>query len=608
MGVVYRALDTVLQRYVAVKVMTSGIARDPDLRERFLREARAAGSLQHPNIITIYDFGEVGDELFIAMEYIEGADLTQVIERRDPLPLHAKLDIILDVLNGLAYAHRRGIIHRDIKPANIRVSADGRAHIMDFGIARLSESSMTRSGMLVGTPDYMSPEQVAGSELTPASDIFAVGTVMYELLTNTKPFKAETLHSVMYKIMSEQPPPLSEVSPEAPPALQNVLSRALAKNLQDRYPSAEPMIEDLMQFRLALSGGSLATITVRRTPLRTMKPAESLLSSTRRPSPGMLAGAGIAGSVLIASLLWLGSRGDRDPATTAEGDPATMLSVAGPAQPPAGPAAPPVDTAATMTAPPAAPIAATPAAPAARAGTEPRRDRGERSRLDSMVTTMRVAAIAARSRARDAGASASDLARGERLLTSGDGAKDAGDPANALTRYSNASSEYAAVEARVRAARTAAPAVTAPPVTASSTAPAVSPPAVATEPRSAERQQPPAAAPPVVAPRDPRPDLEALVGAFAKALESLSISELRRAYPGMTSAQQSGWEQFFSSVTALDAELSVTNIDVTDAAAELRITGAYTYTGRNGKRDSQPVSFTATARREGSSWRLMSIR
>lgn len=589
MGVVYRAMDTVLQRFVAVKLMTTGIARDPDLRERFLREARAAGSLQHPNIVTIYDFGEVGDQLFIAMQYIEGADLTEIIQRQDPLPLHAKIDIVIDVLNGLAYAHRRGVIHRDIKPANIRISSEGRAHIMDFGIARLSESSMTRSGVLIGTPDYMSPEQVTGDELTPASDIFAVGTVLYELLTNTKPFKAETLHSVMYRIVSENPRAMNEIIPGLPAALQNVVSKALAKKPARRYPSAEPMIEELTQFRLALSGGAGATIAVRRTPLRTPTVHEPWMPDTsKRISAPLLAAAGVAAAVLVALFVWRGTRqGDH----AAVIPPSTVpVSVA--------PSSTVVASAAKMSQPqlPAPAGGRTAATPPAAVETE----RAERARIDTLAATMRASAIGARDAARDAGATSAELATGEKLLRNGDVSARGGRATEAMTRFAGASaawSEAARVaRARVADTRTPAAAVQMPPVTPTPAPSAVSVPA-------AEKQPPP-----VPEPTDPRAELEGLIAAFGKALESMSIAQLRRAYPGMTATQQSGWEQFFGSVKGLRAELSVVQADVNAATAELRVTGTYTYEGKNGKQDRQPVSFVATARREGSGWRLAAMR
>src|SRR5689334_18441324 len=162
MGVVYRAIDPLINRRVAIKVMADAVAQDAGLRSRFLREAQAAGSLQHPNVVTVYDFGEVNDHLYIAMEFVAGEDLEALLARRAPLTLPAKLDIAIDVLTGLAYAHRHGIVHRDVKPANIRIGEDGRAKIMDFGVARLEQSNVTQTGMMVGTPSYMAPEQVTG--------------------------------------------------------------------------------------------------------------------------------------------------------------------------------------------------------------------------------------------------------------------------------------------------------------------------------------------------------------------------------------------------------------------------------------------------------------
>src|SRR5215210_3206120 len=235
MGVVYRAQDSVLERTVAIKVMNESIARQEDLRKRFLHEAQAAGSLQHPNVVCIYDLGEVDGHLFIAMEFVQGVDLERLIELGEPLSLQARLDIIIDVLTGLAYAHKRGIVHRDIKPANIRVADDGRAKIMDFGVAHLASSSITRTGLVVGTPSYMAPEQVMGGKALPETDIFAVGAVLYQLLTGDKPFEAPTLQSLFYKIVTDMPKPIVETMPGLPPALDRITRKALAKDPAARY-------------------------------------------------------------------------------------------------------------------------------------------------------------------------------------------------------------------------------------------------------------------------------------------------------------------------------------------------------------------------------------
>src|SRR5437588_2958384 len=236
--------------------MNESIARQEDLRKRFLHEAQAAGSLQHPNVVCIYDLGEVDGHLFIAMEFVHGVDLERLIEVGEPLSLQARLDIIIDVLTGLAFAHKRGIVHRDIKPANIRIGEDGRAKIMDFGVAHLASSSMTSTGSFLGTPSYMAPEQITEGQTTPGTDIFAVGGVLYQLLTQFKPFEGPTLQNLFFKIITEKPKRVSDLMPGLPPALDRIVERAMAKEPGERYVSALDMANDLSAVRAKLSGPS----------------------------------------------------------------------------------------------------------------------------------------------------------------------------------------------------------------------------------------------------------------------------------------------------------------------------------------------------------------
>src|SRR3954467_14051347 len=254
MGVVYRATDSVLDRTVAIKVMNESIARKEDLRKRFLHEAQAAASLQHPNVVSIYDMGEGEGHMFIAMEFVDGVDLEKLLETNQPLSLQAKLDIIIDVLTGLTFAHKRGIVHRDIKPANIRVTEDGRAKIMDFGVAHLASSSMTRTGSFLGTPSFMAPEQITEGKTPPATDIFAVGGVLFQLLTLMKPFDGPTLQNLFFKIITEKQKRVSEVMPGLPPALDRIVEKAMAKEPADRYASALEMANELSAVRAKLSG------------------------------------------------------------------------------------------------------------------------------------------------------------------------------------------------------------------------------------------------------------------------------------------------------------------------------------------------------------------
>jgi serine/threonine protein kinase len=247
MGTVYKAWDTGLNRMVALKTMASSISHDPELKIRFYREAQSAAHLQHPNIITIFDFGEVNQRVFISMELVEGSSLKQVIEASPPLD--QKLHLMAQVLRGLGFAHKNGVVHRDVKPGNILVTRDGVVKILDFGVAHLASSDLTRTGSALGTPEYMSPETVEGRKIDRRSDIFSCGIVFYELLTQVKPFYDDSLTAVMEKVLSTQLAPVSSLVPGIPPTLDLVVSRMLQKNPDDRYQDAEAAIEDLRELQ-----------------------------------------------------------------------------------------------------------------------------------------------------------------------------------------------------------------------------------------------------------------------------------------------------------------------------------------------------------------------
>jgi Protein kinase domain len=245
MGIVYRGLDEALERAVAVKTLTVEGTLDADSRKRFEVEARAAAKLQHPNIVTVFELGEERGIPFIAMELLPGMDLEALMRSGEALVLAEKLDVMVQVCRGLAYAHEHGIVHRDIKPSNIRLLDDGGVKIMDFGIAKLAGTNLTRSGMMVGTVHYMSPEQVQGQPLDGRSDVFSLGVILYELLAGRRPFPGETVTDVLMKIVHHRSPPLpSEVAGVAP-RLQEVLDRALAKSVDERCPSASALAADL---------------------------------------------------------------------------------------------------------------------------------------------------------------------------------------------------------------------------------------------------------------------------------------------------------------------------------------------------------------------------
>jgi serine/threonine protein kinase len=246
MGMVYLAHDTVLERDVALKVMVAQIADDPELKTRFEREARAVAKMTHPNVVTVFDLGNHDDgSPFIAMELLKGQDLQKAIRQPPPMTLERKVTIIVQVLAGLAHAHQAGIVHRDIKPANIFINQDGTVKIMDFGVARLTSASMTGTGNIVGTADYMSPEQVKGSRVDGRSDVFSVGCMLYELMTGRRPFHSENLMAIFYKITHEQPNfDLVPAGPEYD-ALLPILQKALDKDLEKRYPTAYDFAMDL---------------------------------------------------------------------------------------------------------------------------------------------------------------------------------------------------------------------------------------------------------------------------------------------------------------------------------------------------------------------------
>jgi serine/threonine-protein kinase len=248
MGVVYRATDPVLGRTVAIKTINLSI--DPDERAeyeaRFNQEAKAAGSLNHPAIVTIYDLGRTENLAYMAMEFIDGRELKDLIGNGQPLPAAQAISIAAQVAEGIAYAHQRGVVHRDIKPANIMVLANGMAKLTDFGIARIQRSDVkTRTGVLLGSPKYMAPEQVLGQAIDHRADIFALGIVLYEALTGKPPFSGNSLEALMYQTTTVNPPPPSRIDPALPEMLDLIVARALEKKPEDRYQDASELAADL---------------------------------------------------------------------------------------------------------------------------------------------------------------------------------------------------------------------------------------------------------------------------------------------------------------------------------------------------------------------------
>ncbi|HEU4719920.1 MAG TPA: serine/threonine-protein kinase [Gemmatimonadaceae bacterium] len=576
MGVVYKAVDSVLDRTVAVKVMNESIARQDELRQRFLREAQAAASLQHPNVVSIYDLGEVGGHLYIAMEFVQGADLETLMQTGEPLSLQEKLDIIIDVLAGLTFAHKRGIVHRDIKPANIRIAEDGRAKLMDFGVAHLASSNLTSTGASLGTPVYMSPEQITGGKATASTDVFAVGAVLYELLTGLKPFDAETLQGLFYKILTEKPRPVRDLMPGLPSALDHIVEKAMAKEAPQRYQSALDMANDLSGVRAMLSGpGYPSSVSLSATVEHAIRKSKQA-ARVRLIRRELIAG-GVLAAMVIAAVVWAQlSRSGSSGAAVARGTPA------------AAPAAT-ESAAGASNGPETPPAASTPAATMAR--------------IDSVVE--RPAPAAPTTTARPA-PKPERPAPTERVART---------PSAASTRTANARSAP-----RQSAIGTARPPVTPPPTTvasappATTTQPSISQPTVQqgiAAPRPVPVAPAPAQQPPetTVAPTAPTAaDVAPVIEAYARAIESRDLSAIRRVYPGLTSDQQRGFEQFFQSARKLNVSFRVASVDGTPSTAEVHVTGRYDYESSSGKAERQGVSFAATLRREGAGWRMVGLR
>jgi beta-lactam-binding protein with PASTA domain/predicted Ser/Thr protein kinase len=245
MANVYLAEDQELGRRVAIKMLDDRHSQDEQFVERFRREAKNVAGLSHPNIVSIYDRGEAEGTYYIAMEYLEGRTLKELLVRRGPTPLAVAIDYARQILAAVGFAHRNGIVHRDIKPHNVVVAPDGRLKVTDFGIARSGTSQMTETGSIIGTAQYLSPEQAKGAPVTPASDIYSVGIVLYEMLTGLVPFTGDTPLEIAMKHLSAIPEPPSEHRAEVPHDLDSIVLRALAKDPADRYQSAEEMDADL---------------------------------------------------------------------------------------------------------------------------------------------------------------------------------------------------------------------------------------------------------------------------------------------------------------------------------------------------------------------------
>ena len=309
MGIVYEAIDPVIQRKVALKTIRfdrfSSGEELAELQTRFLHEAQAAGGLSHPNIVTIYDVGIDQDATFLAMEFIEGSSLEHLISTKRKWPIETVVAMVSKIGEALEYAHEKGIIHRDVKPANILVDHAGRPRIVDFGIARLASSTMTRTSMTLGTPSYMAPEQIAGQKVDKRADIFSLGVILYEMLTYQKPFTGSDVTTIIFKIMQQDPPLPRAIEREIPRGLEYVIMKSLSKSLENRYQSCREFNADLADYKKyenwetpkTAEGGAAAVIA--SPPAGTIPAVSTAASSPPERASGDAAGKELTDTVTI---------------------------------------------------------------------------------------------------------------------------------------------------------------------------------------------------------------------------------------------------------------------------------------------------------------------
>src|SRR5689334_16650100 len=261
MASVYRAHDRLLERDVALKVLHQQFTADDDYVERFRREARSVAQLTHPNIVTVIDRGEQDGRQFIVFEYVDGENLKELVEREGPLPVHEVIELGLQVARGLSFAHENGLVHRDVKPQNVLLDGDGRAKVTDFGIARsLDVDGMTITGTIMGSSNYIAPEQARGQPVDDQTDVYSLGCVLFELLTGDVPFDGDNFVSVAMRHVNDPVPSVADRRPDVPPRLDWAIQRAMAKNHEERFGSMAEFAAELEASYAELDGQEGATM------------------------------------------------------------------------------------------------------------------------------------------------------------------------------------------------------------------------------------------------------------------------------------------------------------------------------------------------------------
>ena len=585
MGRVYLAEHVKMERRCAIKVMSPELVSDADAISRFNREATNASRIQHPNVATVYDFGESADGLvFLAMEFVPGEALSRICDREHALPAARAANIARQVADGLDAAHDLGIIHRDLKPDNIMIAQakDGRdiVKIVDFGIAKGTQQgaagreALTRTGVVVGTLQYMSPEQLGGDPIDGRSDLYALGCMLYEMLTGESAFAGSTIEARLQRRLTGEPLHPRGVNPSVPVWLDALVAKALAREPGARFQTAADLRD-----ALALGAGGAPSPS----------PSASPSPRARRLwfSAGALAGA--------ATLVVLGMTWHRNETEQADASHPQVSVPSAPAPDSASVRAPAAVAPATAdSSPPSASPRRQPAAARSSADVTPT------SQLDLMQVQR--AALAARQTAIDSGAAESSVRRGDRLM-------QAADSAIARRRFDLAMRAMLDARSTWRAASDSAAAVR---LTEHAAVPSGS---AAGPPPTPPSSPPPAGSPAhtiAAAPVDPTPGIQAAIATYARALASRDIAQLRAAYPALTADEARRWQEIFDATNSITASLSLAGPPHVSASgsADVDVTATFDFDykrGADGERHPT-VTYHAVLVRDGQQWKLASIK
>jgi serine/threonine-protein kinase len=570
MGVVYRAFDTTLERTVALKLLLPAETLDADLKARLFREARSAGNLKHRNVVTIYDLGEHEGRPYLAMELLDGEDLQRRLSRPEKMSLQHKIELSIEICDGLAHAHAHGVVHRDIKPANIFITEEGAAKLLDFGLARLVTSQLTRSNMLMGTLNYMAPEQVRGERADHRSDIFSTGVVLYELFGGRKAFEGDSVASTLYKILQEVPEPLLKINASLPQGLASIVERMLAKLPDERYPDMDAVRRDLGAYRPDDRAGRVTPLP---SPIVTaIAPASDPLPATVS-APRRLWPAGVIAAAIVAVAvagIWILPRRS----------------------------------------PPAAPVVTSPAPPPQRNGiTAP-------SGGDAQSAAIEKPGPASGSRQPEkSNASAPVNPRGKSPAPGRSQAAASAPPSVAPRSSAQpATPEPAAPPPTPSAppARTdrgsapsdvapAAPATGAPPPAVLATAPPISVPAAGTPTAPPPPPETPSAA---VAEQH----VTELLDRYKQALESRNIDQLKRIWPSLGGSDEAAIRQEFQHASRITVTIDRPEVSVSGSAGRVNFIRNYSLVTVDGQRLRSTTSAVMNVRRNGNAWVIDAIR